>query len=99
SPKQATVIVHLPAEAKLYVDGKKANLTSKTRSFVTPELQKGTDYYYTMRAEMKRDGTTVVQSQRVVVQAGKVAHVHLNQLEPVDEPVAAKLTAKAPRPQ
>jgi uncharacterized protein (TIGR03000 family) len=84
SPRQATVVVHLPAEAKLYVDGKSANLTSKTRSFVTPELQKGQDYYYTVKAEVRRDGVTREHSQRVFVRAGTVAHVDLDPLNPVD---------------
>jgi uncharacterized protein (TIGR03000 family) len=84
SPRQATVVVHLPADAKLYVDGKKANLTSKIRSFVTPELQKDQDYYYTVKAEVRRDGVTTEQSQRVFVRAGTVAHVDLNPLNPVD---------------
>ena len=84
SPRQATVVVHLPADAKLYVDGKKANLTSKTRSFITPELQKNQDYYYTVKAEVRRDGVAKEQSKRVFVRAGTVTHVNLNALEPVD---------------
>jgi uncharacterized protein (TIGR03000 family) len=84
SPRQATVVVHLPADARLYVDGQPANLTSKTRSFVTPELQKGQDYYYTVKAEVRRDGVTREQSQRVFVRAGTVAHVDLDPLNPVD---------------
>jgi len=77
-------VVHLPAEANLYVDGQKANLTSKTRTFVTPELQQGQDYYYTIKAEVRRDGVTREQSQRVFVRAGTVAQVNLDPLNPVD---------------
>jgi uncharacterized protein (TIGR03000 family) len=91
SPRQATVVVHLPADAKLFVDGKRANLTSKTRSFVTPDLQKGLDYYYTVKAEVRHDGVTREQSKRVFVRAGTVAHVRLNSLEPVDEVTTTNL--------
>jgi uncharacterized protein (TIGR03000 family) len=94
SPRQATVVVHLPADAKLYVDGKRANLTSKTRSFVTPELQKGQDYYYTVKAEVRRDGVTKEQSERVFVRAGTVTHVNLNPLQPADV-VTSNLSSRA----
>jgi uncharacterized protein (TIGR03000 family) len=94
SPHQATVVVHLPADANLYVDGQRANLTSKTRSFVTPELQQGEDYYYTVKAEVRRDGVSKEQSQRVFVRAGTVAHVNLDPLNPVDA-VTATLGERA----
>jgi len=83
-PTQATVVVHLPAKANLYVDGQKANLASGTRSFVTPELQVGRDYYYTVKAELTGDGETKAQSRRILVRAGNVTEVDLNGLKPVD---------------
>jgi uncharacterized protein (TIGR03000 family) len=77
---QATVIVQLPADARLYVDGQKADLTSAKRSFVTPSLEPGRDYYYTIKAEADRDGSTVSRSRRVIIRAGQVARVDFGDL-------------------
>src|SRR5262249_57283089 len=55
---QATVVVGLPAQAKLYVDGQEANLTSDRRSFTTPELDANRDYYYTLKAIAQSKGET-----------------------------------------
>ncbi len=54
----ARVTVKLPADARLYVDGVPCPLTSATRSFDTPELDAGRSYYYTLKAEVVRDGET-----------------------------------------
>ncbi len=77
---QATVIVQLPADARLYVDGQKADLTSAKRSFITPALEAGREYYYTIKAETDRDGGTLSQSRRVIVRAGQVARVDFGDL-------------------
>jgi uncharacterized protein (TIGR03000 family) len=80
SSRQATVVVQLPEDARLYVDGQLANLTSTTRSFLTPELEPGRQYYYTIKAEADRGGRPLAQEKRIVVEAGKVARVQLNDL-------------------
>lgn len=65
----------MPADAQLYVDGQRTNLTSTTRTFTTPQLQLGRDYYYTVMAEAVRDGRTATESKRVVVRAGYQSRV------------------------
>src|SRR4051812_43850254 len=60
-PARATVMVRMPVDAHLYVDGQWANLSSAERTFTTPELQPGNDYYYSIRAEAVRNGQTVMQ--------------------------------------
>src|SRR5262249_57978059 len=55
----ANVIVSLPAEAKLQIDGVQAKSTAAVRSFVTPALTPGQNFYYTLTAEMVRDGKTL----------------------------------------
>lgn len=76
----ARVTVKLPADARLYVDGVKCPLTSATRSFDTPELDAGRSYYYTLKAEVDRDGETRVARQRVLVEAGKQVTVEFKDL-------------------
>jgi len=78
TPRAAQITVRLPADARLYVDNVFCPLTSSTRSFPTPALQPGRDFYYTLRAEVTRDGETRVQSQRVAVGAGRQVNVEFN---------------------
>jgi uncharacterized protein (TIGR03000 family) len=68
---RANLIVQLPADAKLFVDGQLTRTTSKTRYFVTPPLQPGQIYFYDLRAEVVRDGQTVSLSRRVIVRPGE----------------------------
>jgi uncharacterized protein (TIGR03000 family) len=78
SPQPARITVQLPADARLYVDNVFCPLTSSTRSFPTPPLEPGREFYYTLRAEVTRDGRTRVQSQRVIVGAGRQVSVEFN---------------------
>jgi uncharacterized protein (TIGR03000 family) len=87
-PVQATVVVRLPADAELYLDGKKSNLASATRKFVTPKLEPGQDYFYVINARAVRQGKAVAQTKRVILRAGQEARVDFGDL------VAA--TAEAP---
>lgn len=74
-PAPATIVVSLPAEAKLIVDNVVTKSTSATRTFISPELEQGKDFYYTLKAEIVRDGTPVSVSQRVTVRAGEETRV------------------------
>jgi uncharacterized protein (TIGR03000 family) len=82
SATPAQITVHLPAEAKLWVNGVSCPLTSDTRTFDSPALQAGKRYAYTLRAEMVRDGQTVSQSQRVELAAGRQVDVTFDNLSP-----------------
>lgn len=79
----ARLTVRVPAEARLYVDGVLVPMNSETRSFHTPRLQRGREYYYTLRAEVDRDGETMTQTRRVTVAAGRQVRVELNDLRTV----------------
>jgi uncharacterized protein (TIGR03000 family) len=60
----------LPAEAKLYVDGRLTMIGGTERSFSTPPLAAGSKYYYDVKAELIVDGKPVVEEKRVLVEAG-----------------------------
>jgi uncharacterized protein (TIGR03000 family) len=77
---QGTVIVQLPADARMWVDGQAADLTSARRSFITPALEKDRDYFYTIKAEATRDGVVRSQSARVLVRAGRVSRADFGDL-------------------
>ena len=71
----ATIVVTLPADAKLTVNDQPTNSTTDRRTFVSPPLQNGSRYYYTLKAEMNRDGRPVTSTKEVIVQAGKETEV------------------------
>jgi uncharacterized protein (TIGR03000 family) len=73
----ALILVTLPAEAQLAIDGAVTQSTSTSRSFASPDLQPGVDYHYTLTAEIVRDGKTVTASRRIAVRAGEETHVAL----------------------
>jgi uncharacterized protein (TIGR03000 family) len=60
----------LPAEAKLYVDGRLTMIGGAERSFSTPPLAAGSQYYYDVKAEVMVDGKPVIEEKRVLVEAG-----------------------------
>ena len=72
----ATIVVSLPADARLTVDGNVTRSTSERRLFVTPALEDGVNYVYTLRAEIVRDGQTSVQTQDVTVRSGETSNVN-----------------------
>jgi len=71
----AVIQVSLPADARLIVDGYVTTSTSSQRTFITPVLPQGEAYNYTLRAEVVRDGRTVVETQQVTVRGGEETRV------------------------
>jgi uncharacterized protein (TIGR03000 family) len=74
----ARLIVNLPADATLTVDGVATRSTSDRREFVSPALEAGKVYSYTLRAEFVREGKPVVITRAVSVEAGAEINVSLN---------------------
>jgi uncharacterized protein (TIGR03000 family) len=79
----AKVTVIVPEDARVYVDGVLCPLTSTRRTFETPKLASGQRYFYTVRAEVTRDGQTRGDSRRVLVEAGKETTVEFRDLSAV----------------
>lgn len=75
SPDAARVVVHLPADAKLYANGQLTNLTSSERTFTTPTLEKGRDFQYALKVEYARGGQTVTDTRTIRVRAGEASFV------------------------
>jgi uncharacterized protein (TIGR03000 family) len=73
----ATVVVELPADATLTIDGAATTSTSALRVFQTPELEPGTTYHYTFQAQVERDGKVQTEARRVEVRAGEQTRVSL----------------------
>ena len=73
----ASLIVHLPADARLTIDGDPTRSTSGARWFVSPPLEPGMTFHYDLKAEVVRDGKTLTETRRVAVRAGQVSAVTL----------------------
>ena len=74
-PASATIVVSLPAEATLRIDGCLTKSTSAVRTFSSPELQPGKAYAYTLDAQLLRAGKTLKATRRVTVRAGATSQV------------------------
>ncbi len=78
----AVILVNLPAEARLLVDGTVTTSTSTQRRLVSPALPTGREFHYTLTAEILRNGQTVRESRPVTVRAGQETRVEFNFAEP-----------------
>lgn len=74
-PAPASLVVRLPADARLTIDGDPTRHTSGTRRFVTPPLEPGKTFHYDLKAEVTRGGKTLTERRRVAVRAGQVSAV------------------------
>jgi uncharacterized protein (TIGR03000 family) len=75
-PAPATIVVALPADARLTVDDAPTTSTTARRVFVSPELNPGVQYNYTFKAEFVREGKPVTVSKIVTVTAGAETNVN-----------------------
>lgn len=82
APAPATIVVELPADAKLLIDNAATTSTGSSRIFQSPTLNPGKEYHYTLKAEVVRDGKPVKAEQVVTVTAGEITPVKLT-LPPV----------------
>jgi uncharacterized protein (TIGR03000 family) len=76
-PAPATLIVNLPAEATLTIDGAATQSTSATRVFASPDLPPDKEFYYTLKADMVRNGEKISTTKKVSVRAGQQTNVML----------------------
>lgn len=76
-PARAIIVVHLPPEATLTVDGAATHLKSAVREFKSPLLPPGEEFTYRFQAVLNRDGETVTASRRVTVRAGQRTRLDL----------------------
>jgi uncharacterized protein (TIGR03000 family) len=98
TPDRAVVAVRLPADATLFADGKKTDLTSTERLFMTPSLQLGQRYQYELKVEYIRDGKPISESKTVFVKAGERTDVEFVDVGIAkNEKVSSKVTVLLPK--
>ncbi|MBY0523996.1 MAG: TIGR03000 domain-containing protein [Gemmataceae bacterium] len=74
----ATIVVSLPANAKLLIDDRATTSTSAVRTFATPALEQGKEFSYTLTAEIVREGKTETVTEKVTVRAGEASRVNIS---------------------
>ena len=82
----ANLKFRLPADAKLYVDGRLTNGDGSERTSSPRRCRSGQQYYYEVKAELMVNGEMVTEEKRMVVAADEVIETF------------PKLTAAARRP-
>ena len=93
--------VNVPAEAAVYVNGRRTTSTGAARQFISRGLQAGYAYRYEVRAELTRDGKRVSDTKVVQLQAGQQTTLAFPlEAEPREEvatqPAPTKLSLKVP---
>jgi uncharacterized protein (TIGR03000 family) len=63
--------VNVPADAKIYVNGKLTSTPGTQRQYISRDLSPGYRYTYRVRAEMKKDGKTLAETKIVEIRAGE----------------------------
>src|SRR5947209_2613821 len=71
----ATIVVLLPADAKVFFDDQPTTSTGPRRVFTTPNLQSGKEYAYSVKAEGARDGRPVSKTKKVTFVASSTSTV------------------------
>ncbi len=70
SPDRAAIWVQLPADARLWTDGQPTTLTGTSRQFLTPKLEVGKEYQYTLEVEYIRNAQPIRETKTIRFQAG-----------------------------
>jgi len=84
--------VSVPADAKVFVNGRATTSTGAERQYVSRGLEDGQRYSYEVRAEITRDGKTVTETKVAQLTAGSQTNLTFS-LTGSQETA----TAKAPR--
>ncbi len=81
--RTAQVTVVMPENARLFVDDVPYPTIQEKITFETPKLEANRTFYYTLKAEVVRDGKVYRDSRRVDVAAGKEVKVEFGSLPPL----------------
>jgi len=71
----ARIVVTLPADANLKIDGNLMASNATRRVFESPKLEAGKAFSYTFQVEYQRDGKPVVATKNVRITAGAEVNV------------------------
>ncbi len=87
------LLVSVPADAKVYVNGRATTSIGGDRQYVSRGLENGQRYSYEVRAEVVRDGKTVTETKVAQLTAGSQASLMFS----LAAPASTASSAKPPR--
>jgi uncharacterized protein (TIGR03000 family) len=88
------LLVSVPEDAKVFVNGRATTSTGSERQYVSRGLENGQRYSYEVRAEVIRDGKPVTETQTAQLTAGSQASLTFKLSAPAS---TASSSAKPPR--
>jgi len=91
-----TLIVEVPAEAKIYVNDRLTSTPGEIREYISRNLVRGYNYSYEVRAEMEVDGKTVTETKKVDLRAGQNVRLAFNMAPAATDEVETSITVKVP---
>jgi len=74
---RATLVVEVPADARLYINNRMMRGTGAIRTFASPVLESGRNYTYKLVAEVGPKNRTTTISEQVTVRAGQTTRARL----------------------
>jgi uncharacterized protein (TIGR03000 family) len=66
-----TLVVHVPADAKVYLLGNETQATGAVRRFTTDKIPAGQRTAYTLRVTIRRGNQLISQERRVILEGGR----------------------------
>lgn len=75
----AAIVVTLPADAQLTIDGASTTSTSGKRVYWAPPLQRGVEFHYVFKVSVVRQNETVTESKVIAVRADGTTNIHFEE--------------------
>jgi uncharacterized protein (TIGR03000 family) len=95
SPNEIHLIVNLPENAQMFVNGNPTTSTGKSRHFVSRELAAGQSYRFDLKMVIEQDGVAVEKQKVVVLESGRGEEVTFDAVAAKD-PVETVLQLNVP---
>jgi uncharacterized protein (TIGR03000 family) len=76
----ATLVIRLPADAALEIQGSKTQQQGEVRRFTSPPLPPNQPFTYTLKGTWQENGQPVVRERTVPVRAGEEVAVDLREM-------------------
>jgi uncharacterized protein (TIGR03000 family) len=77
STAPATLVINVPTNARLTIEGQPVASMAMERILVSPPLQRGKTFVYNLKAQIERPGGPVTTTREVEVRAGETSRVTL----------------------
>jgi uncharacterized protein (TIGR03000 family) len=92
----ANIDMTVPADASVWIEGQATNLQGVERHFVSPALEAGAHYSYTIRVQWTEGSKTVERSRRIRFESGDQIRINLARGDEPTIDVTVARTAPAP---